>query len=162
MTPMLFAVRLEHGGPWDWSKRLREQDGWVFSSTPVAVRSEAGRTAIDRVRHAVSPRGELDESMATIVLDALGADELEAEAQEAGFGPLRRRNVPPSGDYVGSVVVLPTVRGRHHTHWLHWPDSELAPLSNVLTLAVMSAGGQIDLPARLVPPKKKQEPAATG
>jgi uncharacterized protein YciI len=25
---VLFAVRLEHGGPWDWSKGLREQDGW--------------------------------------------------------------------------------------------------------------------------------------
>ena len=25
---MLFAVRLEHGGPWDWSRGLREQDGW--------------------------------------------------------------------------------------------------------------------------------------
>ena len=89
---------------------VREQDGWVFSSTPVAVRSEAGRTAIDRVRHAVSPRGELDESMATIVLDALGADELEAEAQEAGFGPLPRRQVPPSGDYVGSSVAILELR----------------------------------------------------
>jgi SAM-dependent methyltransferase len=85
---------------------VREEGGWVFSSTPVAVRSEAGRTAIDRVRHAVSPRGELDESMATIVLDAIGADELEAEAEAAGFRPLPRRHVPPSGDYVGSVVVV--------------------------------------------------------
>jgi uncharacterized protein YciI len=25
---MLFAVRLERGGPWDWSRDLREQDGW--------------------------------------------------------------------------------------------------------------------------------------
>jgi uncharacterized protein len=25
---MFFAVRLEHGGPWDWSRGLREQDGW--------------------------------------------------------------------------------------------------------------------------------------
>jgi hypothetical protein len=23
-----FAVRLERGGPWDWSRELREQDGW--------------------------------------------------------------------------------------------------------------------------------------
>ena len=28
MATVLFAVRLEHGGPWDWSKGLREQDGW--------------------------------------------------------------------------------------------------------------------------------------
>lgn len=25
---MFFAVRLERGGPWDWSRELREQDGW--------------------------------------------------------------------------------------------------------------------------------------
>jgi hypothetical protein len=24
----LFLVHEEHGGPWDWSKGLREQDGW--------------------------------------------------------------------------------------------------------------------------------------
>jgi uncharacterized protein YciI len=28
MAPVLFAVRLEHGGPWDWSRGLREQEGW--------------------------------------------------------------------------------------------------------------------------------------
>jgi uncharacterized protein YciI len=25
---MFFAVRLQRGGPWDWSRGLREQDGW--------------------------------------------------------------------------------------------------------------------------------------
>ena len=25
---MFFAVRLRRGGPWDWSRGLREQDGW--------------------------------------------------------------------------------------------------------------------------------------
>lgn len=25
---MFFAVRLERGGPWDWSRGLREQGGW--------------------------------------------------------------------------------------------------------------------------------------
>jgi uncharacterized protein len=25
---MLFAVRLERGGPWDWSRGLREQEGF--------------------------------------------------------------------------------------------------------------------------------------
>jgi uncharacterized protein YciI len=24
----LWVVRLERGGPWDWSRGLREQDGW--------------------------------------------------------------------------------------------------------------------------------------
>ena len=26
---VFFAVRLERGGPWDWSRDLREQDGWA-------------------------------------------------------------------------------------------------------------------------------------
>lgn len=26
--PQLYAVRTERGGPWDWSRGLREQDGW--------------------------------------------------------------------------------------------------------------------------------------
>lgn len=25
---MFFAVKLERGGPWDWSRGLRKQDGW--------------------------------------------------------------------------------------------------------------------------------------
>jgi uncharacterized protein YciI len=24
----LFVLRLERGGPWDWSRSMREQDGW--------------------------------------------------------------------------------------------------------------------------------------
>src|SRR2546423_499538 len=85
---------------------VREQEGWVFSSTPVAVRTEGARTAIDRVRQAVSPQGELDESMTTIVLDTLGADEFQGEAEAAGFLALPRRHVAATGDYVGSVVVM--------------------------------------------------------
>jgi uncharacterized protein YciI len=28
MAAVLFVVRLERGGPWDWSRDLREQDGF--------------------------------------------------------------------------------------------------------------------------------------
>jgi hypothetical protein len=28
VSAVFFAVRLERGGPWDWSRDLREQDGW--------------------------------------------------------------------------------------------------------------------------------------
>ena len=83
---------------------VREEDGWVFSSTPVDVRKEGTATAIDRLRHAVSPHGELDESLATILLDAVTPDELEAEAR--GYAVRPRRHVPPTTDYVGSVVVM--------------------------------------------------------
>jgi SAM-dependent methyltransferase len=85
---------------------VREQDGWVFSSTPVAVRSVEGGTAIDRLRQAVSPDGQLDESMTSISLDALDAETLEGEGPAAGLRALPRRQVPATGDYVGSTIVL--------------------------------------------------------
>jgi hypothetical protein len=73
---------------------------------PVAVRVEGDATAIDRLRQVVSPSGDLTESMFTIELDRVGPGELEAEAREAGFAVLPRRGVPPTADYVGSVVVM--------------------------------------------------------
>ena len=83
---------------------VREEGGWVYSSTPVDVRKENGATAIDRLRQAVSPDGELDESVATILLDTVTPTDLEAEA--TGYAVRERRHVPPTTDYVGSVVVL--------------------------------------------------------
>ena len=71
----------------------------------MAVRSEGGAT-IDRLRQAVSPEGELDESMWSITLDALEAAELEQQAAGLGIRALPRRHVPATGDYVGSVVVV--------------------------------------------------------
>src|SRR5204862_2620176 len=44
---------------------VREEGGWVFSSTPVAVHIHEGSTAIDRLRQAGSPDGGLTEAMDT-------------------------------------------------------------------------------------------------
>ena len=85
---------------------IREQDGWVYTSMPVAVRQEAGATAIDRLRQTVSPSGRLTESMFTIALDEVAPEQVEAEAERAGFAVLPRRSVPPTDDYVGSAVVM--------------------------------------------------------
>ena len=86
---------------------VREEDGWLFSSTPTALRSTArGALAIERHRQAVSPAGELSESVASIELDAVSPEELEREAERHGLGPLARRHVPGTGAYVGSTVVL--------------------------------------------------------
>jgi SAM-dependent methyltransferase len=84
---------------------VREEAGWVFSSTPVAMRTAGGSTEIDRLRQSVSPQGELTESMATIVLDQLTPEQLEAEA-EGAFRVLPRRSVPETEGYVGSTVVV--------------------------------------------------------
>ena len=84
---------------------LLEADGWVFSSTPVAVRVEGEAVAIDRHRQAVSPAGGLIEEVATIVLDSVPPDRLEAEALAGGFGVLPALSVPATRDYVGSTIV---------------------------------------------------------
>jgi SAM-dependent methyltransferase len=85
---------------------MGEQDGWVLTSTPVAMREEAGGVAIDRHRQAVSPKGELTESMNTIFVELVPPAALEAEGAAAGFSVRDGRAVPPTRDYVGSTVVL--------------------------------------------------------
>jgi SAM-dependent methyltransferase len=85
---------------------VREVDGWLLSSTPVALRDEGDAVAIDRLRQAVAPDGALSEQLATIVLDSCAPGTVEDEAVAAGFEPLERRHVPPTPDYVGSAVVV--------------------------------------------------------
>lgn len=85
---------------------VREQDGWVLSSQPVAVRPENGTVAIDRLRQLVSPTGELTQELFTVRLDTVAVDELEREAERAGLRPAGRRPVPATPDHVGSTVVL--------------------------------------------------------
>jgi SAM-dependent methyltransferase len=85
---------------------VREQDGWVFQSQPIAVRAVAGGSEIDRVRQAVSPTGDLTESFNTIRLDDLTPEELESDGRAAGFAVRPREAVPPISDYVGSTIVV--------------------------------------------------------
>lgn len=83
-----------------------EIDGWVLSSTPVAVRAVQGAVAIDRKRQAVSPAGDLTEEPATIVLDNVDPAALERQGLDAGYRVLPQRSVPATHDYVGSTVVM--------------------------------------------------------
>jgi SAM-dependent methyltransferase len=85
---------------------MGERDGWVLSSRPLAVRSERNAVAIDRLRQAVSPTGELDEQLVTIRLDELSPERLEQEGTIAGLHAAGRRSVPETDDHVGSTVVL--------------------------------------------------------
>jgi SAM-dependent methyltransferase len=122
---MLAAVRrhLEPGGLFaaalanpfdDWSDEeslpplpdVREEDGWVYSSTPIAVRREGDAFVIERNRQAVSPTGEMTEEHSAIELDCVNAAMLESEGADAGFVARRRLRVAPTRDYVGSDVVV--------------------------------------------------------
>jgi SAM-dependent methyltransferase len=84
---------------------LREEQGWVYASTPVSVRTTGATATIERHRQVVSPTGEVSEWMTTIALDLVSADEIESEAAELGFAPRERGWIPESDQWTGSTVV---------------------------------------------------------
>jgi SAM-dependent methyltransferase len=84
----------------------REIDGWVYSSLPVDSLADGDSIRVRRLRQTVSPAGELSEDLHEVVLRALDAATLEAEAEPAGLRPAGRRAVPPTAEHVGSTVVL--------------------------------------------------------
>jgi SAM-dependent methyltransferase len=85
---------------------VRELDGWLFSSLPLAVRGDGERLVVERLRQAVSPDGELSEEVHITQLHPLSPPQLEAEAREAGLRPAGRRRVPPTDSHVGSTICL--------------------------------------------------------
>jgi SAM-dependent methyltransferase len=85
---------------------VRERDGWVYSSLPVAVGTDEGDVEIRRWRQAVSPDGALSEEEHIDVLDALDAGALEAEGAAVGLQRGGRLEIPPADGYLGSVVLI--------------------------------------------------------
>jgi SAM-dependent methyltransferase len=89
-----------------------ESDGWVWSSQAVEIRLLDGGSALalDRHRRAVSPRGEIAESEDSVKLELLSPDQLEEEMLAAAITPTGRRQIPPTDDHIGSVVVFGEAR----------------------------------------------------
>lgn len=85
---------------------LREEAGFLFASQPVAVRSEPGAFAIERIRQTVAPDGRRTSAAAVVRLDRLTATELEEEAAAAGLHPAGRRRIDATAEHVGSEVVV--------------------------------------------------------
>jgi SAM-dependent methyltransferase len=85
---------------------VREEGGWVLSSTPVALRRVQAGVEIDRLRQAVGPDGSISETLVTIALDAVDRARLESEAAREGFTTRPARRVAPTYDHIGSTVVL--------------------------------------------------------
>jgi SAM-dependent methyltransferase len=85
---------------------VREQDGWVFSSQPLALEVEGARVSVQRLRQAVSPLGELSEVVDITELDPLTPSQLAAEASDAGLRDTGTREVVATEWHVGSTVVL--------------------------------------------------------
>ena len=87
---------------------LREVDGVVYASRPVAVRDLGDRAAIERVREIVARDGTRTVSDDVIELDRVDADELAAEARRvrACAPQAPRRDPGRRCEYVGSTVVM--------------------------------------------------------
>lgn len=85
---------------------VRELDGIVYCSRPVAVRRTADGYELERQREIVHRDGQIDSERNLIHLDLLDAQTLEDEARAAGFEPVGRQPIGATDDYVGSTVVL--------------------------------------------------------
>jgi SAM-dependent methyltransferase len=85
---------------------MRERDGWLWSSQPVAIRRTPEGMAIERVRETVSPSGERTVEHDRIVLAVTTPDAVEAAGRACGLRPIERRTIAETEDYVGSEVVV--------------------------------------------------------
>lgn len=85
---------------------LREEDGVVYSSQPIAVRADHDGFVLERRRETVSRAGERTVVQDLIHLDLLTVEDLESEGAAAGLEPARREHVRETSDYSGSEVVI--------------------------------------------------------
>jgi SAM-dependent methyltransferase len=99
----LFEVAGSAAGP---LPDVAEIDGIVYSSRPVAVRSNSDGFVLERRREVVRATGEHSSEQDLIHLDRLDADTLEREGEAIGLHPASRMEIPPTADYVGSTVVM--------------------------------------------------------
>ncbi len=85
---------------------LREEDGVVYSSQPIAVRADPGGFVLERRRETVSRAGERTVEQDLIHLDQLTVEDLDREGAAAGLTPGRHEHVPETVDYSSSEVVI--------------------------------------------------------
>jgi SAM-dependent methyltransferase len=85
---------------------VREIDGTVYASRPVAVRDTGDGVVIERIRETVDRAGRRTAEGDAITLDRLDAATLGAEGEAAGLAALEPRAVPATDEYVGSTVVM--------------------------------------------------------
>jgi SAM-dependent methyltransferase len=85
---------------------VREVDGWVYSSLAIEAAIGPGEIVVRRLRHAVSPEGELSEEPNEVRIATFSAASLEADAEAAGLRQAGRREIPETDLHVGSTVVL--------------------------------------------------------
>jgi len=85
---------------------VREVEGWVHSSLPLAVRVGPSSVELDRLRQLVAPDGTLTEELVTTVLDRITPAALERELASAGLHVSGSEPVAETAEHVGSLLVL--------------------------------------------------------
>jgi SAM-dependent methyltransferase len=85
---------------------MKEVEGVVYASRPIAIREDGDGFVLERVRERVMTDGSHDATENRVRLDRLTAAGFEAEAEQAGFTAEPRRGVAETDDHVGSEVVM--------------------------------------------------------
>lgn len=87
---------------------VREVDGWVHSSLPIAV--EVGPSSIElvRLRQLVAPDGELTERRSVTTLDRIDAADLDADLDACGLTASTAEPIAETDEHVGSLLVVAT------------------------------------------------------
>jgi SAM-dependent methyltransferase len=85
---------------------VREVDGVVYASRPVAVRDDGGGFVLERLRERVAADGTHEATEDRVRLDHLTAAGLEDEAAAFGFAAEARRTIAETDAHVGSEVAM--------------------------------------------------------
>jgi len=78
----------------------------TYLSRPVGVRADEDGWVIERVREVRPREGEPSAEPDGVRLDRLDADSVEREARSVGLLAVTRLEIPPTGEHVGSTVVV--------------------------------------------------------
>jgi SAM-dependent methyltransferase len=105
LTDAVETYEVRDGGPAPLPD-MRELDGVVYASRPIAVRAQRDVFVIERRREIIAADGAREVRENRIALHRIGAAELEREGRAAGFRALPRALIPATADYVGSEVVM--------------------------------------------------------
>jgi SAM-dependent methyltransferase len=81
-------------------------EGWTFVSQPVAIRVDAERYRIERIREIVAPDGERQLSDDVIELAHVSPAQLAEEAAAHGLEAEDLRRIPETDEHVGAEVVV--------------------------------------------------------
>jgi SAM-dependent methyltransferase len=81
-------------------------EGWTFLSQPVAIRVDAERYRIERIREIVAPDGERQLSDDVIELAHVTPAQLAEEAAAHGLEAEDLRRIPETDEHVGAEVVV--------------------------------------------------------